>query len=138
MSFSLDGMPHRSPMRLISRVLTVNATECEAEAVIDRNMLFLTNGKVERIAIAEMLAQTFAAGLALSNTRSIPQQGFLVGLRDIRFDGDAYIGDRILLQVRQSGTVGDFYLVEGKASLDSGTILAEGQLRIYAPSEGTA
>lgn len=119
-------------MRLISTLLRVEERFCEAEAKIEPgNMFVRKDGRLARAAVAEMLAQTFAAGMAQGNA-SGETRGFLVALRDFHFHRDLHVGERVLLQVRLTDIVGSFHLLDAQA-FSSGSLVAGGQLRVYVP-----
>lgn len=145
---ALERMPHRPPMRLISRLVRVDAAAStyEAEAEVRADNPFLRPGGLERVALAEMLAQTFAAGAGLEEDGP-PRPGYLVGLRDVRFHDDARLGDRLRIRVRLETRITPFVLLAGEvyrlasaASQETSpaeTLLAEGQIRLFLPPEGT-
>lgn len=129
-------------MRLISRLLCVYSESsdtckaCEAEVVVDADNPFLVGTVLDRVALVEMLAQTFAAGSAMQKTGE-PQVGYLVGLRDVRFYDDARLGDTLRIRVRLDTRLVPFFMLCGevvKRSPDnSETLLAEGQIRLFLP-----
>lgn len=134
---ALERMPHKPPMRLLSHLVCANENgEYAAEAEIGADNPFLTPNGLERVALAEMMAQTFAAGACLHEADAA-RPGYLVGLRDLRFYGDAKLGDRLRIQVRLDTSLGAFMLIEGSVRRmdEEKTLLVEGQFRLFLPDQ---
>ena len=138
----LERMPHRPPMRLVSRLLEaeVSTSTFMAEAEVNTASPFWSadNG-LDCLALAEMMAQTFAAGSALSATGE-PVPGFLVGLREVQFHGQAHQGDHLRIRVRAENRIGAFVICHGQvcrvADDHAETPLVSGQFRLFVPEKG--
>lgn len=143
----LDRMPHRPPMRLITRLLEADAATGEfmAESVVDTANPFCTGTHgLDCLALAEMMAQTFAAGSVVADmdkpADAEPARGFLVGLRDLHFYEQARVGDRLRIRVRLATRIGAFAVCSGQICRfepdTTETLLAEGQFRLFVPEKG--
>lgn len=141
----LDCMPHRPPMRLITRLTEADsaAGDFVTEAVLDAASPFCTpENDLDCLALVEMMAQAFAAGSALASLEAAPAEpapGFLVGLREVRFYGQARVGERLRIRARLETQVGPFAVCSGQVGRvdaeETETLLAEGQFRLFVPEE---
>ena len=98
-------LPHREPMLLIDTLtawqpgLARSSVQiAEANPFVDRR------GRLDRLALIEMLAQTAAAfkGYEARILGAPGNAGFLVGLSDFDLSKEVRVGDRLRLEVRQT------------------------------------
>lgn len=130
-------IPHRKPMRLVDRLIDIEAQGGKAEAVITAdNVLLDEEGQLDNIALAEMIAQTYAAvkGYRDRLGGEPTKQGFLVGMRKIQFLRTASVGDRLRIQVDTVGAIAGFAVVEGRVTRHQ-EVIAEGELKLWIQSE---
>lgn len=122
-------------MRLVDSLLACDETTGSAETVLTPGHPLLTgSGELEPVALLELLAQSYAAikGYRDSLSGRPVRKGFLVGVQRLEFFAPAREGDRLVIRLRETGTVGAFFLAEGEVLRDE-TILAEGALRLWCP-----
>lgn len=126
-------MLHRAPMRLVQRLLRVDGDQAEAEARLEPGDVGVgPDGKVERTALMEMVAQTYAAArgyLDLAEDAS-PALGYLVGVGDFRVIRAPQAGERLRIEVQSANSFEDFYSVEGCVRCRD-EILATGTLKVW-------
>lgn len=133
-------IPHRSPMRLVERLVSFNAGVGEVEALVDEACVLLDeNGNLADVGLVEMLAQAFAAVQGYSDLLAGGEvrQGFLVGIRKITLSGTAQLGDVLRIRIRTLASMDGFAVVEGEV-LCQGQVLAQGNLKLWIPQEGAA
>ena len=131
-------VPHRRPMLLLSALTRSGKSDAECRAEIAPDNLFLgPDGRLDRVALLEVMAQCFAAGSGAAQTEGAPGMGYLAGIRDVCIHGDAVVGDVLTIRARSEGGLGDISLVRGEVYCCS-RLLAEGRFKIYAPSSGGA
>ena len=131
-------VPHRPPMLLLNVLTRAAESGAECGAQIAPDNLFLgPDGRLDRVALLELMAQCFAAGSGAVRAKGAPGMGYLAGMRDVRIHGDAGAGDFLNIRARPEGGLGDITLVRGEVSCGS-RLLAEGLFKIYAPSSGGA
>ena len=141
MELPLDAemlIPHRKPMRLIDRLETSDGKSGSASARFSADCPFVIdhNGTIERLAVLELVAQTYAAArgyedLADGNDSS---QGYLVGISKAVFHGDAHAGQDLLIRIRTEETFDNFYLAAGDV-WHRDTLLVKATLKIWINSE---
>lgn len=133
-------IPHRKPMALVDRLLACTDDDGVAEAVIGEDCPLLTaEGRLEEVALVELLAQSFAAanGYTRRQSGSAVRKGFLVGIRGVELLGRARRGDRLQIAFHKSAEIGDFVLVDGEVTRE-GEVLARGSLKLWLEPIGAA
>ncbi len=128
-------IPHRKPMRVIDRLLEASDEAGRAEALIPPDHALVDqDGRLDRAAFAEMVAQAYAAlqgyGYRRANRTITP--GFLVGIRRCDILGDAVAGDRLVIRVHTVKQFAGFALVDGVVLLRDDTI-AEASIKVWVP-----
>lgn len=132
-------LPHRPPMMLIDRLLTCQPDRSGSAEVTLRADGVLVDGTLNRVALVEMMAQTYAAIKGyedLSQGKPV-MEGFLVGIRKARFPVDARVGDCLTIEVANIGSIDGFHMIRASVRRDD-TILAEGTLKLWVPGESSA
>ena len=131
-------MPHRAPMLLLSRLESFTSEEARATAAVREDNPFLRpDGKLERVAYAEIMAQCFAAGAGaslLAAGEACAGWGYLAALRDVTVHADAHVGQCLEVLVRVSARLGEIAVVDGEVQAE-GQLLATGQFKIFMPEE---
>lgn len=131
-------MPHRSPMLLLSKLDSFTSEEARATVALQEDNPFLRpDGKLERVAYAEIMAQCFAAGAGaslLAAGGSCAGWGYLAALRDVTVQADAQVGQCLNVLVRVSARLGEIVVVDGEVHAE-GQLLAAGQFKIFMPEE---
>lgn len=105
-------VPHRGPLCLLQRVVawSPNKVRCQAEVRPD-NPLLAPDGALPVWALVEVVAQAAAAlrGLetldaAKGSTEAAQAPGYLVAVRDARFDGPSIpVGEQLAVEVWRDG-----------------------------------
>lgn len=131
-------VPHRAPVLLLSRLESFSPEEARATAAVQEGNPFLrSDGKLERAAYAEIMAQCFAAGAGaslLAAGGSCAGWGYLAALRDVTVHADAHVGQHLDVMVRVSARLGEIAVVDGEVHAE-GQLLATGQFKIFMPEE---
>lgn len=140
MELPLDAerlIPHRRPMQVIDRLNESDGKEGVAETCFDMDSPFVidSGGKIERLVLIELIAQTYAAAKGyedLSGGKDF-SQGYLVGISKAVFHGDAYAGRNLLIKVRTKDSFDDFFITAGEVFQQEKLIL-EASLTIWIDS----
>ena len=131
-------MPHRAPMLLLSRLESFTSEEARATAtVLEDNPFLRPDGKLERVAYAEIMAQCFAAGAGaslLAAGGACAGWGYLAALRDVTVHADARLGQQLSIFVRIATRLGEITVVDGEVHAE-GQLLAAGQFKIFMPED---
>ena len=131
-------VPHRAPMLLLSKLESFTSEEARAAVDVGEDNPFLRpDGKLERVAYAEIMAQCFAAGAGaslLAAGDSCAGWGYLAALRDVAVHADAHVGQHLDVLVRVSARLGEIAVVDGEVHAE-GQLLAAGQFKIFMPEE---
>lgn len=130
-------IPHRSPVRLIDRLIQFENLSGIVESVIrDDNLLLKEDGELEQCAMIELIAQSFAAVKGygdLINGKSIGM-GFLVAVKEMQFTGSARKGDMLHIAIEPAGETDDFALGEGKV-IRGEDVIATGNIMVWLPQK---
>ena len=126
-------IPHQKPMCLVDRLLEFKDQSGTVEArVLPGQLLVDDDGRLETLAVAEMIAQAYAAVKGYDDHlagRPV-RQGFLVGIRKIQFHQAVFAGDYLQIHVNTVGSIAGFAVVEGVVTRKS-DIIAEGQIKLW-------
>ena len=126
-------MLHRSPMRLVRRLVCVEEDYGQAETLLEPGDVGVgPDGKVEAAALLEIVAQTYAAAQGYRDRAAnlSPRLGYLVGASDFLIEHVPSAGQWLRVEVRSSRSFEEFYLVEGKV-LCGGRVVAHGTLKAW-------
>ena len=140
MELPLDAevlIPHRKPMQVIDRLNESDGKTAVAETCFDIDSPFVVDsgGKIERLVLIELVAQSYAAGKGhedLSCGKKF-SQGYLVGISKAVFHGDAYAGRKLLVKVSTKDSFDDFFITTGEVFQQEELIL-EASLTIWINS----
>lgn len=131
-------VPHRTPMRLVDTLLSVNEGCGVTESVLPRTTLVADGeGRLDEVAFMEMIAQSFAAFKGYMDlVEGKPAgTGFLVGVRRLEVTGTAYAGERLLTSIRTVTAFGGFAVVEGSVTRGDETV-ASGIIKLWLVEDG--
>ena len=126
-------IPHRKPMSLIDRLIEFNDQGGTVEASVPfDHALVDENGRLDTLAVAEMIAQSYAAVKGYDDCRSgAPvKQGFLVGIRRIEFRHAVFAGDLLRINVKTVGSIAGFTVAAGTVRRHQ-DLLAEGEIKLW-------
>lgn len=133
-------IPHRSPMRLVDTLISCEDAGGLVETTIPADCILAdTDGALDEAAFIELLAQSYAVIKGYDDSRHDKEisEGYLVGVRKMRFTGRAYVGDTLLIQIRTVGSFEGFAVAEGEIVRGEETI-AHGSLKLWVVSGGGA
>jgi len=120
-------------MCLVDRLLEFKDQSGTVEArVLPGQVLVDDDGRLETLAVAEMIAQAYAAVKGYDDRlagRPV-RQGFWVGIRKIQFHQTVFAGDHLRIHVNTVGGIAGFAVVEGVVTRKS-DIIAEGQIKLW-------
>lgn len=131
-----DIIPHRPPMRVVDRIISVGERVAVVESTIREDLIFVNeDGTVARELYMELIAQAAAAMDGFRKARRNGNiDGLLIGARDVEVLATAKIGDTLSIRVFKATRYGDFGIIEGKISR-GGELLASGEIKVW---NGTA
>jgi predicted hotdog family 3-hydroxylacyl-ACP dehydratase len=135
MNFDLKAvMAHKPPMLLVDKILKAEKGVAATAFKIKEDNIFLGDqGILSREALIEVMAQSLAA---LNGHNSFTEgkeiaKGFLVGLKNINFYADAYVGNELICNVKIIDFISQTYIAQAEV-FHNATLLANGELRIFA------
>lgn len=126
-------VPHRLPMRLVDRLLEVDGKNGRVEARVAQECpLVSADGRLEDVALTELLAQAYAAvkGYCDLVDDQPVKQGFLVGIKKVTWKKSAMAGDCLRVDIRTLAELGDFAVAEGDVWRDD-VLLAQGEIKVW-------
>jgi 3-hydroxyacyl-[acyl-carrier-protein] dehydratase len=126
-------IPQQKPMCLVDRLVEFKDQGGTVETqVLPGQVLVDDDGRLETLAVAEMIAQAYAAvkGYGDRLAGRPVKQGFLVGIRNIQFHQAVFAGDQLQIHVNTVGSISGFAVVEGVVTRKS-DIIAEGQIKLW-------
>lgn len=141
MSFPIAAerlIPHRPPMQLIEALEDFDGEAGTVSAQVGpAHPLLEEDGALAEVALLELLAQAYAAvqGYADSLSGEPVRQGFLVGVRKVRFLARPQLGDQLQVRVRASARLEGFAIVEGSVRRGE-ELLAEGNIKLWIVPQG--
>ena len=124
-------------MCIIDRLIDIHAQGGTAEAcVAPDNVLVDNNGQLDPAAVAEMIAQTYAAVKGYNDRQAGEpvKQGFLVGIRKIQFLNPVFTGDVLRIKVDTVGSISGFAVVTGQVTRNQ-EVIAKGEIKLWIQSE---
>ncbi len=111
-------IPHRSPMLLVDKVISVEEKIGRAHAVVSAEHLFLrADGTLAPETCAELVAQGFGVCEAcrrLSKGLTIEGGGYLANIRDLVCLAPARKGDELIIRTEKIDECFDTYIVQGE------------------------
>ena len=133
---TVNGLiPHRPPMLTVNELLSLENGSAVSRTIFAPDSPFADEGGlVDETILFEMMAQTFAAAVAVERDGQGPSSGYLVGVKHMKFHGRARLGRVVEIKTELLSLVEDFSVIVGQAS-QSGAILAEGQLTVFIPPD---
>lgn len=126
-------VPHRLPMRLVDQLLEVDGLNgIVAAQVVAGCPLVDSSGKLEDIALVELIAQGYAAlkGYIDRLQEKPVRQGFLVGIKKLNWFGTVFVGEDLLIKIRTLAELDDFAVAEGEVWRRD-ILVAQGELKVW-------
>jgi len=126
-------IPHRKPMCMVDRLIEFKGLGGSVETVVSSESVLVDDtGQLDPLAVAEMIAQAYAAvkGYADRISGKSGQQGFLVGIRKIWFPAKVFAGQHLRINVHTVGAISGFAVVEGEVTRDH-EVVAQGELKLW-------
>lgn len=143
MELPLDAemlIPHRKPMRLIDRLNASDGKSGSASARFPADCPFVIDhkGTIERLALLELIAQTYAASKGYEDlVDGIDcSQGYLVGISNAVCYSDANVRQDLLIKVGSEEAFDKFHFATGEVWHDD-TLLMKATLKVWISSENT-
>ena len=133
-------IPHRKPMCLIDRLIELKDQGGTIEASVPHeHALIAGDGRLDSLALAEMIAQSYAAVKGYDDRHSGKpvQRGFLVGIRKIQFWGTAFAGELLRINVKTLGSIAGFAVVAGTVFRHQ-KLLADGEIKLWIQDKDQA
>ena len=129
-------IPHRAPMRWISRLGTCTETTASATACFSADDFAVADGSVLETALVECVAQTVAAAAGhriqgQEQAGNLIAKGMLVAVSGFKIQSRPPAGKSLQIEVRELKRFGLLTLVCGVVSSEGQTI-ASGELTLYA------
>ena len=143
MELPLDAemlIPHRKPMCLIDSLNVSDGKSGSASARFPSDCPFVIDqkGTIERLALLELTAQTYAASKGYEDLADgiDSSQGYLVGISNAVCYGDAYAGQDLRITVESEEAFDAFHLAVGEVWHHE-DLLMKAKLKIWISSEET-
>ena len=128
-------IPHGPSLCLVDRLLEFKDQSGLLESSLETsNVLIGDDGRLNRPALVEMIAQSYAAvkGYEYMLKGKTVKKGYLVGIRKIEFQGWSFKGDRLEIHVKKEGGIGDFAVIRGEVRRNE-KIIASGVFKLWMP-----
>lgn len=117
---------------MVDEMLSCNESIYRSQFEIKTDNLFVDENEFTTYGMIENLAQTAAAGIAITYTgNSRPDEGFLGALSNMNIVGSAHIGDTITSEVEKIVEIGKLYKMKGKC-FNQGKLIFECELNLAA------
>lgn len=124
-------IPHRSPMRLVDRLLEFKE-HTTVEVQVTEEMIFLgKDGHIDDVAYLEMIGQAAAVHDGFKNMgNGATTKGFLIGAKNLKVYGTASVGETLMVSVRKIAEYGEMAAVQGEIYKNA-TMLASGEIKVW-------
>jgi len=126
-------VPHRLPMRLVEQLIEIDGKNGTVTTRVRSDNPFLDDrGRLEGVALVELIAQSYAAlkGYLDRRDHKPVRQGFLVGIKKLEWFAAAAVGDELQITIRTLGELDDFAVAAGEVRC-GGTVLARGEVKVW-------
>ncbi len=127
-------IPHRLPMRLVDRLVEIDGKNGVVEARVAAGCPLVSGeGRLEDLALIELLAQSYAAvkGYADRLEDKPVKQGFLVGIKKLVWLQSVQVGDLLKINIRTLAELDDFAVAEGEIWC-AGQLITQGEIKVWA------
>lgn len=128
-----EVIPHRLPMRMVDRLLEIDGKDGVVEALVrDECPLVDADGRLDDVALTELLAQAYAAvkGYCDRKEGKSVKEGFLVGIKRVDRFSSAKSGDCLRINISTLAELGDFAVAEGDIWRGD-ELLASGEIKVW-------
>lgn len=126
-------IPHRLPMRLVEQLLEIDGKNGVVGAQVAAECpLVDARGKLEDIALIELIAQSYAALKGyLDRLEGRPvRQGFLVGIKKLIWLETVLAREKLLIKIRTLAELDDFAVAEGEIWRRE-KLVASGEIKVW-------
>ena len=134
-------IPHGPSIRMIDRLTRASELEAEADFVVPRDGPFISDdGYLDETAYVEMIAQALAAWRTfdLKKDEEPLHMGLLLGVSDLHIAQQVRAGDQLQIHVLKVTYCGPFGVAQGTIRKQDGTVVAQGELKIWQSSASPA
>jgi predicted hotdog family 3-hydroxylacyl-ACP dehydratase len=131
--FSLDAiLPHRAPMRFVDTIDRTGPSTVESEWTVPPGSAWSRGPHLRRAAVLEFAAQTAAAHAGIDRLERglAAAPGFLGGVDDFTFEGDAALGERLRCRVDLRFRMGNAVRAACVVTGGDGRVLARGEMSL--------
>jgi 3-hydroxyacyl-[acyl-carrier-protein] dehydratase len=136
--FPIDAellVPHRRPVCMIDRLVEFKERTGVVESLIrSGDLLVDEDGVLDNIAYMELIAQAYAATKGYHDMLhgETVKKGFLVIVKHLECNGEAFVGDLLTISVSTVSEIGGFAVAEG-AVMRGNEVLATGSMTLWIP-----
>ncbi len=126
-------IPHRLPMRLVDRLLSVAGNSCTVAAQVGADCpLVDDDGLLEEVAMVELIAQSYAMlkGYQEQLEGASVRHGFLVGVKQVACHAAARTGDSLRIEIETLAELDDFAVAAGQVWRGE-ELLAAGEVKVW-------
>ena len=126
-------IPHRPPMLLIDQLIEVRERASVTEMTVRKDMIFVAdNGQLDDASFPEIISQAIAAqeGFRKLGNRCRPQEGLLLGVKNMEILGSARVGDTLRISVVKAAKLGDFGIVRGEIHKGD-ELIVRGEIKVW-------
>ena len=121
-------------MRLVDNLICDGDTATHVSMLVSNESPFIDeNGFLEEVAFLEIIAQSLAAHVAFDNAKigKKLQRGFLIGSKSLKINGQAKVGDELIIKIVKQISFGDFGVVDGFVYKED-ELLASGEIKVWS------
>ena len=129
-------IPHRTPMRLIDRVLDLDEDHIQTISIVKETWPLCDSHGADVILVVEIIAQSIAAFYhRRKRHRGEPQIDFLVGIKEARFHAQRLpLHAELTVNVKMVSAIGNYGVFNGEVMLGT-AILCEALVQVLEPGE---
>ena len=129
-------IPHRTPMRLIDRVLNLDENHIQTISIVQETWPLCDSRGADVILVVEIIAQSIAALYHSRKRRQgEPQIDFFVGIKEARFHAQRLpLHAELMVNVKMVSAIGNYGIFNGEVMLGT-KVMCEALVQVLEPGE---
>ena len=129
-------IPHRTPMRLIDRVLNLDGNHIQTISIVQETWPLCDSRGADVILVVEIIAQSIAALYHSRKRRQgEPQIDFFVGIKEARFHAQRLpLHAELTVNVKMVSAIGNYGIFNGEVMLGT-KVMGEALVQVLEPGE---
>jgi predicted hotdog family 3-hydroxylacyl-ACP dehydratase len=128
----LQYIPQRDPICLVHRIYECNDTTSKSGFLVEKDHIFVENGRLTETGIVENMAQSVAAhaGFLTCKNNEPPKLGFIANIKNLEIFQLPPVNEEVMTEITVKSQVLNFTLIEA-ASFINNKPVASCEMKIF-------